>query len=182
MQDYSWWSSYNGCTRRTIPSSPMYTHQVYTSMTWCTLTYTHIHWCMYTHVYPCTLMYTHAYPCTLSIHLCTLHVHYSTVYWTKFHSKSKSVFTMYTSTQYHNLGTLVLYHAIFHVREMYFTPALWIHHSIASRISNTFSSATVCGHRGRLESVCRLTWYLSLKPVNPYQVSLPWQLANHNTR
>ena len=163
----------------------------YTHVHWCTLMYSHVHSIythtlmyshvyscihIYTHVYPCIPMYTYVHPCTLmhthvhSVHLCTLHVHNSTVYWTKFHSKSKSVFTMYTSTHYHNLGTLVLYHAIFHAREMYFTPALWTNHSIASRISNTFSSATVCGHRGRLESVCRLTWYLSLKPVNPYQV------------
>ena len=134
------------------PCILIYTH-VYIS----TLTpmYTYLHSCvpMYTNVHPCTLMHTHVH----SVHLCTLHVHNSTVYWTKFHSKSKSVFTMYTSTHYHNLGTLVLYHAIFHAREMYFTPALWTNHSIASRISNTFSSATVCGHRGRLESVCRLT-------------------------
>ena len=110
--------------------TPMYTHvhpctQMYTNVhpvhhvhrctlmkNPCTLMYTHVHSCiprtpMYTHIQSCTHAHEHPCECILS----NRHAIMSYLLYSK--PPSYEMYTMYTSIQHHELGTMVLYHATY---------------------------------------------------------------------
>ena len=115
--------SFTSMSTHVYPCTPTYTH-----------IYTYIHSCilplkpctpMYTNVYQCTPMHIHEHSCTpmythvhTYVHSCILPL--KPVY-ELLHAKNVILhsytliymYTMYTSVQYHEFGTLVLYHATY---------------------------------------------------------------------